>query len=144
MTHDVLWSRKNTDRKNVWRKCQMKNLRSSVFIFRTSRCDEVKRFWHFLQMVFTTEEFLEVIIESLSKWDLNLQPLNLIQMLKLMLSYQAIIYIYIYIYIYIDVCIYSYVYICIYIYIYVYMYIYIYIYLYYIFRYIFIFVCIHM
>ena len=132
MTHDVLWSRKNTDRKNVWRKCQMTNLRSSVFIFRTARCDEVKRFWHFLQMVFTTEEFLEVIIESLSKWDLNLQPLNLIQMLKLMLSYQAIIYIYIYIYIYkiyiyrcmyIFICIYIYIYICIYVYVYIYIFI---------------------
>ena len=32
-------------------------------------------------MVLTTEEFLEVAIESWSEWDLNPQPLNSIQML---------------------------------------------------------------
>ena len=48
-------------------------------------------------MMFATEEFLEVAIESCSEWDLNPQPLNSAHMVNL--TYQAIIYIYIYIYI---------------------------------------------
>ena len=36
-----------------------------------------------MQMVLTTEEFLEVVIESWSEWDLNPQPLNFVQTLKL-------------------------------------------------------------
>ena len=33
-------------------------------------------------MVFTTEEFLEVTIESWSEWDLNPQPTNSVETLK--------------------------------------------------------------
>ena len=56
-------------------------------------------------MMFATEEFLEVAIESCSEWDLNPQPLNSAHMINL--TYQAIIYIYIYInYIYIYIYIY--------------------------------------
>ena len=35
-----------------------------------------------MQMVFTTQEFLEVATENWLKWNLNPQPLNSIQMLK--------------------------------------------------------------
>ena len=43
----------------------------------------------YIYMVFTTEGFLEVAIESYPEWDLNPRPLN------------SVHYIYIYIYIYI-------------------------------------------
>ena len=46
-------------------------------------------------MVFITEGFFEVAIESWPEWDLNPRPLNSVQ-------------IYIYIYIYIYICIYIY------------------------------------
>ena len=36
-----------------------------------------------IQMVFTTEEFLEVATEIWSEWDLNPWPLNSVQTLKL-------------------------------------------------------------
>ena len=35
-----------------------------------------------MQMVFATEEFLEVATESWSEWDFNQQPLNFVQTLK--------------------------------------------------------------
>ena len=35
-----------------------------------------------MQMLFTTEVFLEVAIESWSEWDLNPQPVNFVQTLK--------------------------------------------------------------
>ena len=35
-----------------------------------------------MQVMFTTEEFLEVAIERLSKWDLNPRPLNSVQTIK--------------------------------------------------------------
>ena len=50
-------------------------------------------------MVFTTEGFLEVAIESWPEWDLNPRPLN---------SVQIYICIYIYIHIYIHIYIYIY------------------------------------
>ena len=59
-------------------------------------------------MVFTTEEFLVVAIESWSEWNLNPRPLNSVQTPKpTELSGHHVyiythIYIYIYIYIYID------------------------------------------
>ena len=34
-----------------------------------------------MDMVFTTEGFLEVAIESLPEWDFNPQPLNSVQVL---------------------------------------------------------------
>ena len=48
----------------------------------------------YIYMVFTTEGFLEVAIESWPEWDLNPRPLNSVQN------------IYIYIYIYIYICMY--------------------------------------
>ena len=55
-----------------------------------------------MQMVFTTEQFLEVVTESQTEWDLNPRPLNSVQTLKLTeLSGQ-------YIYIYIHIVIYGY------------------------------------
>ena len=70
-------------------------------------------------MLFTTEGFFEVGIESWPAWDLNPQPLNSIQTLELtelsghefnshlehleLTLYYICIYIYIYIYIYIDI-----------------------------------------
>ena len=68
-----------------------------------------------MQMVFTTEEFLEVTIESWSEWDLNSQRLNSVYTLKLT-DLPLYIYIYIYIYMYIYTYIYMYVYIYTYIY----------------------------
>ena len=59
-------------------------------------------------MVFTTEEFLVVAIESWSEWNLNPRPLNSVQTPKpTELSGHHVyiythIYIYIFIYIYID------------------------------------------
>ena len=35
----------------------------------------------YIYMVFTTEGFLEVAVESLPKWNLNPQPLNSVQTL---------------------------------------------------------------
>ena len=35
-----------------------------------------------MQMAFTTDEFLELAIESWSEWHLNPQPLNFVQTLK--------------------------------------------------------------
>ena len=58
-------------------------------------------------MVFTTEGFLEVAIESWPEWDLNPRPLNSVQ-------------IYIYIYRYIDRYIFIYIYMCVYVYMYIY------------------------
>ena len=71
-----------------------------------------------IHMLFTTEGFFEVGIESWPAWDLNPQPLNSIQTLELtelsghefnshlehleLTLYYIWIYIYIYIYIYID------------------------------------------
>ena len=46
-----------------------------------------------MQKVFTTEEFLEVAIESWPERDLNPQPLNSVQTLKPSPSYQAILHI---------------------------------------------------
>ena len=54
-----------------------------------------------MQMVYTTEPFLEVAIEGWSEWDLNPQPLNSVQTLKPTELTGHYIYINIYIYIYI-------------------------------------------
>ena len=71
-------------------------------------------------MVFTTERFVEVALESWSEWDLNPRPLNSVQMLYNRLRSHAMsstcthcymIHMYIYIYIYISYHIRIYIYI---------------------------------
>ena len=52
-------------------------------------------------MVFTTEGFLEVAIESLPEWDLNPQPLNSVQTLQPTLRRS-------------NVCMYLFMYLCMY------------------------------
>ena len=42
-------------------------------------------------MVFTTEEFFEVAIESWTDWDLRSRPLNFVQMLYTSYSYSSFI-----------------------------------------------------
>ena len=51
-------------------------------------------------MVFSTEGFFEVAIESWPEWDLSLRPLNSVQALQ---PTELLDYIYIYIYIYIKI-----------------------------------------
>ena len=52
---------------------QPKNLLAQIFSWTHLRTD--------IYMVFTTEGFLEVAIESWPEWDLNPRPLNSVQML---------------------------------------------------------------
>ena len=42
-------------------------------------------------MVFTTEEFFDVAIESWTDWDLSSRPLNFVQMLYTLYSYSSFI-----------------------------------------------------
>ena len=76
--------------------------------------------WTDRYMVFTTERFVEVALESWSEWDLNPRPLNSVQMLYNRLRSHAMsstcthcymIHMYIYIYIYIYIISHTYIYI---------------------------------
>ena len=62
-----------------------------------------------MQIVFTTEEFLDVAAESRPEWGLNPQPLNSVQTLKATELSDRPLYICIYIYIYIKKNIYIYI-----------------------------------
>ena len=54
-----------------------------------------------LQIMFTTEEFLQVAIESWSEWNLNPRPMNSVHTLNPTELIRHYLYIYIYIYIFI-------------------------------------------